>query len=143
VPQTEKLSIESKSVGGSQPASSNRRAGRGRADKFSPPSRNSGLSVALSASLRTELLREIECLGAADDAALWAQRRLPAKNQLSATDAQQVEQAFAAKLSVIQAQSAKSDDVLSEQSLAEQTSAATQINKSVLAFPEPRRVRDR
>jgi hypothetical protein len=102
--------------------------------------------VALSASLRAELLREIEGLSAADDAALWAQRRLVAKNQLSATDAQQVEEAFAGKLAVIQAQSAKSDDVLSEQSLAEQTSAATQINqinKSVLVFPEPRRVRDR
>jgi hypothetical protein len=70
-------------------------------------------------------------------------RRLPAKNQLSAADAQQVEEAFAAKLAVIQAQSAKSDDVLSTQSLAEQTSAAAQINKSVLVFPEPRRVRDR
>ena len=144
VAQTEKLSIESKSVGnGGQPTSSNRRAGRARANKFSSPSPDSELSVALSASLRAELLREIECLGAADDAALWAQRRLPAKNQLSAADAQQVEEAFAAKLAVIQAQSAKSDDVLSEQSLAEQTSAATQINKSVLVFPEPRRVRDR
>ena len=111
VPQTEKLSIESKSVGnGSQPASSNRRAGRGRADKFIPPSRNSGLSVALSASLRAELLREIECLGAAEDAALWAQRRLPAKNQLSATDAQQVEEAFAAKLESIHPQNASVGD---------------------------------
>ena len=37
--QTEKLSIESKLVGnGSQPASSNRRAGRVRANKFSSPS---------------------------------------------------------------------------------------------------------
>jgi hypothetical protein len=144
VAQTEKRSIESKSVGnGDHPTSSNHRAGRARANKFNSPPAASELSAALSASFRTELLREIECLGAADDAALWAQRRLPAKNQLSATDAQQVEQAFAAKLSVIQAQSAKSDDVLSEQSLAEQTSAATQINKSVLAFPEPRRVRDR
>jgi len=89
------------------------------------------------------LLSEIENLGAADDAALWAQRRLPAKNQLSATDALQAEEAFAAKLAVIEAQSAKSDDVLSEPSLAEQTSAAAQINKSVLVFPEPRRVRDR
>ena len=142
--QTEKLSIESKPIGnGGQQTSSNRGAGRARANKFSSPSPNSELSVALSASLRAELLREIECLGAADDAALWAQRRLPAKNQLSAADAQQVEEAFAAKLTVIQAQSAKSDDVLSEQSLAEQTSAATQINKSVLVFPEPRRVRDR
>ena len=144
VAQTEKPSIESKSIGnGGQPTSSNRRTGRARANKFSSPLPNSELSVALSASLRVELLREIEALGAADDAALWAQRRLPAKNQLSATDAQQVEEAFAAKLAVIQAQSAKSDDVLSKQSLAEQTSAAAQINKSVLVFPEPRRVRDR
>ena len=144
VAQTEKRSIESKSVGnGGQPTSSNHRAGRARANKFNSPSAASELSAALSASLRAELLREIECLGAADDAALWAQRRLVAKNQLSATDAQQVEEAFAAKLAVIQAQSAKSDDVLSKQSLAEQTSAAAQINKSVLVFPEPRRVRDR
>jgi hypothetical protein len=144
VPQTEKPSVESKSVGnGGQPTSPNRRAGRARANKFSSRSPDSELSVALSASLKVELLREIECLGAADDAGLWAQRRLPAKNQLSATDAQQVEEAFAGKLAVIQAQSAKSDDVLSEQSPAEQTSAATQINKSVLVFPEPRRVRDR
>ena len=54
-----------------------------------------------------------------------------------------MEEAFAAKLAVIEAQSAKSDDVLSERSLAEQTGAATPINKSVLVFPEPRRVRDR
>jgi hypothetical protein len=142
VPQTEKLSIESKPVvNGGRATSSKPRAGCARANKFSSPSPDSELSVALSASLRVELLREIECLGAADDAALWAHRGLPAKNQLSATDAQQVEEAFAAKLAVIQ--SAKSDDVLSEQRLAEQTIAATQINKSVLVFPEPRRVRDR
>ncbi|MGB6285690.1 MAG: ERF family protein, partial [Xanthobacteraceae bacterium] len=139
VPQTVKLSIESKSVGnGSQPASSNRRAGRGRADKFSPPSRNSGLSVALSASLRAELLREIECLGTADDAALWAQRRLPAKNQLSATDAQQVEEAFAAKLESIHPQNASVGD----HGITEKT-GISEIDKSILAFPEPRRIRDR
>src|SRR5262249_39358013 len=144
LPQAEKLSAERKSVGnGGGQASSNRRAGRGRTNKFSLPSRNTELSVALSASLRVELLSEIESLCAADDAALWAQRRLPAKNQLSASDAQEVEEVFAAKLAVIQAQSAKSDDVLSEQSLVEQTNAATQINKTVLVFSEPRRVRDR
>jgi ERF superfamily len=144
VPQTEMLNIESKSVGnGGQQVNSNRRAGRGRPNKFDSSSPASELSVALSASLRAELLREIEGLSAADDAALWAQRRLPAKNQLSAADAQPVKEAFAAKLAVIQAQSGKSDDVLSEQSLAEQTDAATQINTSVLVFPEPRRVRDR
>jgi hypothetical protein len=62
---------------------------------------------------------------------------------LREADAQQVEEAFTAELAMIQAQNAKSDDGLSVQSLAEQTRAATQINKSVLIFPEPRRVRDR
>jgi hypothetical protein len=143
VQQPETLRIAGNPVGNGGQASSKRRADRARANKFSSPSPQSELSAALSASLRIELLSEIESLSAADDAALWAQRRLPAKNQLSATDAQQVEEAFATKLAVIQAQSAKSDDVLSEPSLAEQTSAATQIKKSVLVFPEPRRVRDR
>jgi hypothetical protein len=100
VPQTEKLNIESKSVGnGGQPTGSKHRAGRARPNKFSSPSPNSELSAALSASLRVELLREIETLAAADDAALWAQRRLPAKNQLSAADAQQVEEAIRRQVS--------------------------------------------
>jgi hypothetical protein len=137
--QTEKLSIESKSVGnGGQQASLNRRAGRGRANKFSSPLPNTELSVALSASLRAELLREIEGLSAADDAALWAQRRLVAKNQLSATDAQQVEEAFAGKLESIHPQNASVGD----QSLTEKT-GISEIDKSILAFPEPRRIRDR
>ena len=143
-PETDKLRTTSKGGGnGGQQSASDRRTDRGRAKKFGSAWPRRDLSAALSASLKRELLREIECLGSTDDAALWAQRRLVAKNQLSAADAQQVEEAFAAKLAVIQAQNAKSDDVLFEQSLAEQTSAAAQINKSVLVFPEPRRVRDR
>ena len=139
VPQTEKLSIESKSVGnGGQPTSPNRRAGRARANKFNSPTPDSKLSVTLSASLRAELLREIECLGAAEDAALWAQRRLPAKNQLSATDAQQVEEAFAAKLESIHPQNASVGD----HGITEKT-GISEIDKSILAFPEPRRIRDR
>ena len=143
--KTESLSIESKSVGnGGRPTSSNRTARRSRMNKYTSPSPATQLSVVLSASLRAELLREIEELSAPDDAALWAQRRLPAKNQLSATDARHVEDVFAGKVAVIQAQSAKSDDdVLSEQSLAESTSTATQITKDVLVFLEQRRIRDR
>jgi hypothetical protein len=137
VAQTEKLSIESKSVGNGA-TSSNRGAGRARANKFSFASPNSELSVALSASLRAELLREIECLGAAEDAALWAQRRLPAKNQLSATDAQQVEEAFAAKLESIHPQNASVGD----HGITEKT-GMSEVDKSILAFPEPRRIRDR
>ena len=146
VPQTEKLSIESKSVGnGGRPTSSNHRAGRAKANKLSSCSLDSELSMTLSASLRTELLDEIEGLVAADDLALWAQRRLPAKNQLSATDAHQVEEAFAAKLVLIAPESPKHDDTNSDQgdvSLTKNT-GALQVDKSALVFPEPRRVRDR
>jgi ERF superfamily protein len=146
VPQAETLSIESKSVGdGGQETSSNRRAGRARASKFSFPSPVSELSVALSASLRAELLREIEALSDRDDAALWAQRRLVAKNQLSASDAQQVEKAFADKLALISPESLKRDDADGDagtESLADNTEML-QIDKSVLVFPEPRRIRDR
>jgi hypothetical protein len=143
-PETGRLRTEStSSTNGGQHSVSDGPAGRGKAKKLGSPALKRELSAALSASLRTELLREIEDLGAPDDAALWAHRKLRAKNQLSEADAQQVEEAFAAKLAVTWAESAKSDDVLSEPSLAEQTSAATQINKSVLVFPEARRVRDR
>ena len=88
------------------------------------------------------MLREIEGLSAADDAALWAQRRLAAKNQLSAADAQQVEEAFAAKLAAIPPQNAKAGDATTA---LDQTWPRRhhQIDKSVLVFPEPRRIRDR
>ncbi len=145
-PQTEMVSIESKSASnGGQPTSTNRRAGRTETNKFNSPSAKSELSVALSASLRAELLREIEGLSAADNAALWAQRRLPAKNQLSATDAQQVEEAFAAKLATISAENPKRDDADSDAADLglPGDSGIPQIDKSVLVFPEPRRIRDR
>jgi hypothetical protein len=95
--------------------------------------------MALSASLRVELLREIGGLRSTDEAALWAQRRLAAKNQLSATDAQQVEEAFAAKLGIVSAQSAIADEVTP--ALTDQN--PSQTDKGVLVFPEPRRIRDR
>src|SRR6516162_4458654 len=126
-PETGKLRTDSSSANGGQQSGSDAPAGRGKAKKLGSPTLKRELSAALSASLRTELIREIEDLSAPDDAALWAHRKLPAKNQLSEVDAQQVEEAFAAKLAVIEAQNAKSDDVLSERSLAEQTGAATPI----------------
>jgi ERF superfamily len=139
-PETGTLRINSKSGGnGGQQSRSDRPAGKRPASASLQPE----LSVALSASLRIELLRQVNGLSSADEAALWAQRRLVAKNQLSAADAQQVEEAFAAKLAVISPNSAKADGgttALTDQSLVEKT---PQINKSVLEFPEPRRIRDR
>jgi hypothetical protein len=125
--------------GGQQVASSR----RGRAKKSATP--RSELSAALSASLGTELLREIETLSSADDTVLWAERRLVAKNQLSAVDAQRVEGAFAAKVAAIPTESAQTDDTMAtptDQSLDEKT-RPPEVDKSVLVFPEPRRIRDR
>jgi hypothetical protein len=145
-PETEKLSVNTKAGGncGRQKVS-NRQAGRSKANSGSASLKHE-LSPTLSASLRTELLREIvENLSAADDAALWAQQKLPAKNQLYAADARQVEEAFAAKLILIRPQTAETGDTsteLGDQSLIEETEAS-QIDKSVLVFPEPRRLRDR
>jgi hypothetical protein len=116
-----------------------------RTQKLVSMSRQPELATTLSASLRTELLRELEGLGSADDAALWAQRRLAAKHQLSAADAQQVEEAFAAKIAAIQPQGANAAEATSAKRARKmaKTTRRPPIDKSVLVFPEPRRIRDR
>jgi hypothetical protein len=143
--ESEKL-INGKNTGHGGPEKSSHQAGgRGSPNKAAFVSHASALSAVLSASLQAELLREIQGLKSGDDAARWAQRRLAAKNQLSATDAQQVEEVFAAKLAVIPAQTEKTDDEttgLHDQGSAEKSSP-TQIDKSVLMLPELRRLRDR
>jgi hypothetical protein len=67
-----------------------------------------------------------------------------AKNQLSAADAQQVEGAFATKLGFIPAENPKADeDTANREKSSAEKSRSPQIDKSVLGFPEPRRIRDR
>jgi len=143
--ETARLRVANKNAGNARRQSVlDRPAGRGKANSGSASLKRE-LSSALSASLRTELLREIEDLSAADDAALWARRRLRAKNQLCAADARQLEEAFAAKLILIPRQSAETGNTsteLCDQSLTEQIEAP-RIDKGVLVFPEPRRLRDR
>jgi hypothetical protein len=51
--------------------------------------------------LRERLLEELAAIGSADEAAVWAQRNLPAKNALTAVDAKIVEERFQARLSTI------------------------------------------
>src|SRR5450432_3816540 len=51
-----------------------------------------------SATLRKQLITEIGNLESGDDLALWAHRRLPAKNTLVADDARAVEAAYQAVL---------------------------------------------
>jgi hypothetical protein len=125
---------------GGQQVSSARPAGRRAGNKPASALPQPELSTVLSASLRIELLRQIAGLNSTDEAALWARRRLAAKNQLSAADAQQVEEAFSAKLAVIPPESDKAVPRFNDKSLAEKP---PQVDKGVLVFPEPRRIRDR
>ena len=144
-PDIDKVTINSRAGGsGGQQNASNPLAGRRRTNKSGSDSRQAALSASLSASLRGELLREIDGLNSSDDTALWARRRLAAKNQLSAADAEQIEGAFAVKLAAIPAESEKTGAAKTgrERRLVKKTSTP-QIDKRMLVFPEPRRIRDR
>jgi hypothetical protein len=107
------------------------------------------LSLALSASLRDELLREIESLNGNDEAALWARRRGGAKNSLNAADAEQVEQAFRGRLAIA---NEPTNERATEAPLRgrrgrggqhKRRRRAAVVEKNVLALPTPRRIRDR
>jgi hypothetical protein len=105
------------------------------------------LSLALSASLRDELLREIESLNGNDEAALWAQRRGGAKNGLNAADAEQVEQSFKGRLATIANEPANEPATAAMRGHRgghrKGRRRAAVVEKSVLALPTPRRIRDR
>jgi len=106
----------------------------------------SELSVALSASLREELLREIDALDSSDDAALWSQRRLGAKNTLVASDATLVEQAFRTRLTVFgtePAGGAARQRSGPRDRRRHQGRKRRAVDRTVLALPTQRRVRDR
>jgi hypothetical protein len=69
---------------------------RGRARIAQEPKRP--LQSQLSAVLRVQLLEELTAIASADEGVAWAQRRLEAKNTLTAADADLVEQAFREKM---------------------------------------------
>jgi hypothetical protein len=99
--------------------------------------------------LREQLLAQVTALGCGDEATLWAQRTLPAKNTLTAADAQQVEDAFRARLMTFEALlQAAEEPAPPATPMPPSAAPATQarapaIDKSSLALPEPRRLRDR
>jgi hypothetical protein len=127
------------------------------------------LGAAESAALCEGLLASLNELGTADDLALWAKRSLPEKNRLITGDAEQLEGAFAAKLATLETigterltepaggpthetsprRRKRSQPLVgtktSMSSRRSQRSKRSQegINKSALALPEPRRLRDR
>jgi hypothetical protein len=112
------------------------------------------LAPELSAQLRDRLLAELTALACGDDAALWAKRSLPEKNRLTATDAQNVEDAFRAQLAIIATLPAgegqtpgeakpRATAVDPQPDRSGKRLRSKSIDKSALPFSEPRRIRDR
>jgi hypothetical protein len=89
-----------------------------------------------SAELRDSLVAEIHALNGSEEATAWAQRRMADKNRLSAADARKVEETF--KLRLVNFSTGASAPKGSTKPVRSRT-----VDKSALAFPEPRRVRDR
>ena len=108
-----------------------------------------------SAQLRDRLLGELSDLDSGDDAAIWAHRSLVEKRKLTAADAKCVEEAFQAKLASFATPGSDAPQTSGEvaQPLtahrpyrAKEPKGRSQskvIDKSILALPEPRRIRDR
>jgi hypothetical protein len=111
------------------------------------------LGTKASAHLTVRLLTELANLIDADEAALWAKRSMPEKNQLTAADALRVEDAFQTKLTSFDAPLPRDHSPSKQTRLAQpsrQSRAAASekrrskaVNKAALTIPEPRRVRDR
>src|SRR5262249_4851826 len=91
--------------------SDHRSQSNGHAAAAEPPSRDGrkpsvrsarpALAPEQSAILRQRLVEQLAAIPSTDDAASWAHRNLPAKNSLTAADAQIVEDRFQARLSTI------------------------------------------
>ena len=105
-----------------------------------------------SAELRDQLIAELNDLASGDDAAIWAHRSLGEKNKLTAADAQRVEDTFQARLANLATRDAElrqtpaappqTPDTPNAAKLERRARSKT-IDKSALALPEPRRIRDR
>jgi hypothetical protein len=112
---------------------------------------NSRLKAQLSAVLRDQLMSKLKAVKSAEQAALWARHTLPAKNALSSADARQIEEAFQARLAVMEGATDEPDGQAPFMSdpKTEQADGPIRkfwpacIDKSHLRHPEPRRIRDR
>ena len=102
------------------------------------------LSLNASGELRDRLVAEIKEIETSDSAATWAHWRLTEKNKLTASDAQQVEEAFSAKLTTFGShQEAQTPTLRRNGKKRKAPLRPVVVDKTVLALPELRRVRDR
>ena len=143
-----------------------------RAGKAGSSSAAAVLGAEASAALCDGMVAELNALQGGEDAALWAYRCLPDRNRLTAGDAQRLEEAFRARLAGFAAHNdegiatpeptaqslppsipVRGEAPLGPSSLMARSgrpirqrklqSGSQGIDKTVLALPEPRRIRDR
>jgi hypothetical protein len=99
--------------------------------------------------LRDRLTAELKELNSAEEAANWAHRVIGAKNSLTAADAEHVEQAFQARLTIIVTEAAggpstqEGERPIRRRGRGKKRYRASVVDKSVLALAAPRRIRDR
>ncbi len=110
------------------------------------------LGLEPSAALRDQLATELAEINSAEEAATWAHRILGAKNSLTTGDAECIEEAFRSKLAILTTETAECPEISPETERPRAGRHRHQnkklrwsgvIDKSMLALPEPRRVRDR
>jgi hypothetical protein len=111
------------------------------------------LGAGESAMLRDHLVEELKAITTSDDAAIWAHRNLGAKNNLAEADARMVDDAFQAKLAILEEATPSAGSLSATQVPPPGlpwppvepagTLAPDGIDKSKLAHPEPRRCRDK
>src|SRR6516164_5878938 len=136
---------EKNRLNGGQGQSIRRGSGGHRAKASSTPSRPA-LEPEASAALREKLTAELEDVRSPEEAANWAHRVMGAKNSLATADAEHVEQAFLAKLTILGSE--PQDQRTSRHEGRQRRRPRTRrrsavIDKTVLALPAPRRIRDR
>src|SRR5262249_43697876 len=116
-----------------------RGSGNGRTAVKAAPSVT--LDPVQSATLRDQLLSEIEGLASADHASAWARNSLPSKNTLIIADATRVEEVFELKLaSLVSAETAGGAAVEESAGLASAPGVPTEDQ---LAIAKPRRYRNK
>jgi len=117
-----------------------------RAKSSATPSRQT-LESEASAALRERLATEIKDISSVDEAANWAHRAMAARNCLTVGDAEHVERAFQERLVSITDQAAAPSVPNAERPLRRpgriDRRRRSVIDKSALALPAPRRIRDR
>jgi hypothetical protein len=103
----------------------------------------STLKPEASAALRKQLIAGIKDIGSAEEAASWAHRVMGAKNTLAVADAEQVERALQERLLSVTSEAVAAPLPPSRRPGREKRRRGSVVDKSVLALPAPRRIRDR